>query len=598
MSFGVRVLSDLRGGGILDKTAPHPVLSAAMTTGLNDFAGAAWDGSGKIGARVTKAALKLPSGKAPSHLVAGDEMLLAGFGGSDAEDTPDFALVGKGAAAAMARAWATTPSVTSFGEGARGGFAAARLLADQHRVWLTRDPFGEQPLYYAEVSGGTLFSTSLAWMASCGLVETGFDRDCSAELLQLQFLSQVQSPFRNIRRVQPGETIIIERGRIIDRLRRPVVPLSDRRPVNREGALDALDAYFDQAVDRLMDSGQRLACILWGDLASTALAVALARRCKSKVVALIPDWLDRTAVDAGASAAIRFADSLGFTPVTVSLTADRFWNRLPEIAARTIDPVGDYMAIVLDALAEQARIQNVRLVLPTGGQELFGAYGRYRSALRPLFLGGRAMRSRGHLQGLGVVPDGPPHWRDGLVSTENKMRGGNFSRVQRLQVLDLATWLPNDALLLENQLLTREGFEIDRPYLGHGFAGFAFALSDHLKIRPGQGTSLLHQWLERTFPTGLEFLHMARGGLPLGAWIAPRAPELAAPIDDTLSTAGMLPKGYAKALFDAMTNAPNKRVGMAAWQMLYLATWYRIHVDGVSPDAVWTHDETQEALSA
>ncbi len=591
-------LTDLSGQPVLDKSARHPAISDPMIKGFSDFVGAAWDGSGNIGAATSKAALTLPGGIAPAHVMAGDEMVLAGFGPKDADSLKDFALVGQGAPEAMARAWSLTPSISSFGEGARGGFAAARLLRDEHRIWLARDQFGEQPLYYAEVSGGTLFSTSLPWLVHSAAVETGFDPECTAELLQLQFLAQAQSPYRTIRRVQPGETIVIERGRVIDRLRRPPVPLSDRRPVNREGALDALDAYFDRAVDRLSESDQRLACVLWGDLASTALAVAIARRSKTKTIALIPDWLDRTIVDDRAALAVRFAESLGFTPVTVSLTADRFWARLPQIVAASPDPVGDYAAVMLDALADQAKQHSVRLALPTGGQELFAAYGRYRSALRPLFLGGRVMRSRGHLQGLGVVPDGPAHWRDGLLSTENKLRGGGFSRVQRLQLLDLGTWLPNDVLLAENQLLVRKGVEVDRPYLGHAFAGFAFALSDHLKISPSKSGSLLHQWLERTFPTGFDYQRVSRGGLPLSSWIGPRASELGPWVDQVLTAAGVLPSGYAKAVFGAITTATNKRIGMAAWQLLYLATWYQIHVEGIAPDAVWINDEMPEALSA
>lgn len=563
-----------------------------MVDCFDDFAGVAWDSSGKHTRAGLARVLRLPGGVAPSRLMQGEDMLLVGFGGHGNNLPDGIAVVGRPDPATVVSTWASTRSVSSFGDGARGGFAAAKLIDDEHRIWLTRDIFGEQPVYYAELSGATLFSTSLTFMAKCGLLDANFDGEVAAELLQLQFLTQSQSPFKGIRRVQPGETIVIERGRIVDRLRRPPVPLTDRRPVNREGALDALDAYFNEIADRMIAKGDRLGILLVGDLASTALAVALARRAKSKVSLFIPDWLDRSASEDSAVHGVRFARALGFEPVTVSLTGDRFWDRLPQIAARATDPVGDYAAVVLDAVAEQALLHNVRLVLPTGGQELFGAYGRYRSALRPLFIGGRAMRSRGHLQGLGTVPDGPGHWRDGLMSIENKIKGGTFSRVQRLQLLDLSTWLPNDVMLNENQLLVRAGLEIERPYLAHRFAGFAFALSDQLKISPRKGASLLHQWLERTFPTAFDYLDHARAGLPLAGWISPRAGELGAEVDRTLTGAGLLPSGYARTIFDAMTPTANKRLAMAAWQLLYLATWHRIHIGGLAPDTVWSGTDT------
>ncbi len=40
-----------------------------------------------------------------------------------------------------------------------------------------------------------------------------------------------------------------------------------------------------------------------------------------------------------------------------------------------------------------------------GGDELFAGYGRYRSALRPRWFGGRQMRRRGIFDGLGILRD-------------------------------------------------------------------------------------------------------------------------------------------------------------------------------------------------
>lgn len=591
------VIHHLRPRLRLDKAPRRAAISGPMASGFDDIAGVAWDGSGRFTAGEITRALRLPGGIAPSRTLEGEDMRIAGLGAGESPE--GLALCGNPEPAGVVGAWAGTRSVSAFGDGARGGFAAAKILDEDRRIWLTRDHFGQQPLYYAEAGGATVFSTSLTWMVQAGLVETDFDADVTAELLQLQFLTQAPSPFKGIRRVMPGETIVIERGRIVDRLRRPIVPLSDRRPVSREGALDALDDYFNELADRVLERDGHTGVVVMGDVASTALAVALARRARSKLSMFIPDWLDRTTDASAAEQGAALARSLGFDPVTVSLTGERFWERLPHVAAKAADPVGDYITMALDGLAEQALLHNVRLVLPTGGQELFGAYGRYRSALRPLFVGGRAMRSRGHLQGLGSVPDGPGHWRDGLISTENKLRGGGFTRLQRLQLLDLATWLPNDVLLNEHQMLVRAGVDVERPYLSSRFSGFVFALSDHLKISPRKSGSLLHQWLERTFPTAFDYLDHARAGLPLGNWISPHAPQIGPEVDRVLAGAGLLPNGYARTVFDAMTKGANKRIAMAAWQLLYLATWHRVHVSHIPPEEVWsTASATKEERAA
>ena len=63
------------------------------------------------------------------------------------------------------------------------------------------------------------------------------------------------------------------------------------------------------------------------------------------------------------------------------------------------DPAADYAIIPTWFLARRAR-QDVKVVLSgEGGDEIFAGYGRYRSAMKPWWLGGRTMWARGSYHG-------------------------------------------------------------------------------------------------------------------------------------------------------------------------------------------------------
>ena len=84
------------------------------------------------------------------------------------------------------------------------------------------------------------------------------------------------------------------------------------------------------------------------------------------------------------------------------------WAELPRIVACMDDPAADYAIIPTWFLARRAR-QDVKAVLSgEGGDEIFAGYGRYRSAMRPSWRGGRSMRIRGTFDRLKVLRAAAP----------------------------------------------------------------------------------------------------------------------------------------------------------------------------------------------
>ncbi|MBI3515222.1 MAG: asparagine synthase, partial [Proteobacteria bacterium] len=264
------------------------------------------------------------------------------------------------------------------------------------------------------------------------------------------------------------------------------------------------------------------------------------------------------------------------------------WRLLPKVAAAMDDPAADYACLPTYKLAAVARAELKVVLTGEGGDELFAGYGRYRSAMRPWWQGGRAPFSRGVFDRLGVLRQDGAGWRDGIAAAEVTEAGDGRSRLQVAQAVDCAGWLPNDLLAKLDRCLMAHGLEGRTPFLDPRVAGVAFRLPDRLKVRHGRGKYLLRRLLERRLP-GLQAFTPKRGfTVPVGAWIVGRGKALGQLVARQPAVAELCQPGRVEALFQAS----GKHVGFAAWSLLFYALWHRANVLGLPPG-----DDAFEALA-
>jgi len=263
-----------------------------------------------------------------------------------------------------------------------------------------------------------------------------------------------------------------------------------------------------------------------------------------------------------------------------------FWSELPKIALHMDDPAADYAVLPTWKLAQTARAEGVKVVLAgEGGDELFGGYGRYRSAKRWLFP--KDMYRKGILDGLGVLRASDPAraWRAGVAQAGIFARGksGDESGRTRLQVAqaqDISTWLPNDLLLKMDRMLMAHGVEGRVPFLDPAMAEFAFTLPDRLKIHHGMGKSVLRYWLSTAMPAARPFSKKRGFTVPVGEWIAGQGARVGALVAAQNCISAVCHPGAVRDVFAV----PVGRAGKAAWTLLFYALWHKIHMEGVAPD--------------
>jgi asparagine synthase (glutamine-hydrolysing) len=298
---------------------------------------------------------------------------------------------------------------------------------------------------------------------------------------------------------------------------------------------------------------------LSGGIDSAAIATLMARLNERPVTAFTCGFEAAGAADERAQAE-KVARALNLDWRETSFGEADFWRIAPEVAWAMDDPTADYATLPTYKLAEAAKGTLTVVLTGEGGDELFGGYGRYRRALRPGWLGGRPAEPRG------ADAQALARWRAEAAPPKG------LTPLQEAQWADIATWLPNDLLLKLDRCLMAHGLEGRTPFLDPEVAAFAFGLADRFKVEGRFGKVLLRKWLERTCPAAEPWARKQGFTVPVEAWIAPRAADIAARLRDIEPLRRLRPD--AAAAFAAGTDR---------WPLFFFALWSRIHLDGATP---------------
>ncbi|MGE0224701.1 MAG: asparagine synthase (glutamine-hydrolyzing) [Acetobacteraceae bacterium] len=461
----------------------------------------------------------------------------------------------------------------------RGMYAIAIHERAQRSVTLTRDPFGIKPLYIAQVEGGLAFASEPQALLDAGLVQRAVRPAAREELLQLQFTTGSDTIFEGIQRLLPGETLTVAEGHVLDRRRISFIPEGGPETIDEDAALARLDRALMESVDLHQRSDVPYGMFLSGGIDSSALIALMARLNDQPVLAFTAGFDAPDAADERDHAAA-VAKAVGAHHEPIEVNEAMVWQHLPEIVAAMDDPAADYAIIPTWFLARRAR-QDVKVVLSgEGGDEIFAGYNRYRSAMRPWWLGGRTMWAHGSFDKVNVLRVRPSTWRDGIAAAEAVAGEGGRSRLAAAQWIDMVDWLPHDLLLKLDRCLMAHAVEGRTPFLDRGVAEAAFRLPDALKLRDGMGKWILRKWLEKNLPVARPFAPKQGFTVPVGAWIKKQGTRLGPLVAAQPGVAEIAHPDKVEALF---RDIRRWRHGFACWKLLFYALWHRRHILGLPP---------------
>ncbi len=454
----------------------------------------------------------------------------------------------------------------------RGMYAIAiHDPAEGGRLVLSRDPFGIKPLYYTETEAGFAFASEPAALIDVGFVSPRITENSRDQLLQLQFTCGAKTIYQGINRLLPGETIEVRNGRIVDRRRLPALPEGAPESISEEEALSRLDHAILNSVDIHQRSDVPYGLFLSGGIDSSALLSAMAELNDTPIAAFTAGFSNSGVHDERGHAQ-KLAKLVGAEHVEIDFREEDFWKTLPAIAKAMDDPAADYAILPTWKLAERAA-QDLKVVLcGEGGDELMAGYGRYRSTLRPWWMGGRTIRHRGAFDKVDVLRNDLSGWRDAIRGDEAMAESAGRSPLQTAQAVDCGDWLAHDLLNKLDRCLMAHGVEGRTPFLDPVVAEASFRLPDRMKIQDRRGKWLLRKWLDGRMPEAEAFSRKRGFTVPVSEWISSRGAALGELMARQPAIEEIAHPDKVRKLFQ---RAEGKREGFAAWTLLFYALWYR-----------------------
>ena len=467
----------------------------------------------------------------------------------------------------------------------RGMYAFALHDRKAEKLIIARDPFGIKPLYYVENDAGFVFASEAQALIQGGFaVRSKLAKQSLTELVSVQFTIGRDTIFEDIKRILPGESLIIHKGKIVERKMTPALPniSSKLEYINSEPeALRALDEAIMDSVNIHQLSDVQYGMFLSGGVDSSALLYAMSRLNEKPVIALTAGFKEDSVPDERERAR-SIARAVGAEHINITVSEHDFLSLMPRIIMTLDDPIADYAILPTYILAQKASERGLKVVLSgEGGDELFGGYGRYRSAMRSRWFGGpKSMRAHSVLGRLGIMRNFSETWRDRIGEVEGLFESSSFSLLQRAQLIDCMDWLPNNLLVKLDRCLMAHGVEGRTPFLDRQIADVAFSLPDHMKVRRKKGKWLLRQWLNNKLPDACAFEKKRGFTVPIGPWVIQNGNILGNLVSQQPGVLEICLPDKVRSVF----RASDKRNTFAAWILLFYALWHQIHVLGCSAE--------------
>ncbi|MGB6758254.1 MAG: asparagine synthase (glutamine-hydrolyzing) [Xanthobacteraceae bacterium] len=512
-----------------------------------------------------------------------------------------------------------------------GMFAIALWDRRDRTLTLMRDRLGIKPLYWAKFGHTFLFGSELKALRAHPGWTPRIDQSAVAAFMRHNYIPAPRTIYEGGYKLEPG-TVLTQPWRSEPNISR----FWDARSVARDGShnpvegsdaelTEQLESLLKDAVSRRMIADVPLGAFLSGGVDSSTV-VALMQAAKSGTVKSFSIGFDIEGYNEAPHAAA-VARHLQTDHTELTVTSKEALDVIPRLADFYDEPFADSSQIPTYLVSAMTRKYVTVALSGDGGDELFAGYNRYQLTQRfwrSLSLMPRAVR-KGAAAALSAVR--PDRWTQILSALPSRLRppqaGDKVHKaaavlrldsadavyrrlvshwepseimpqvaeprsilddatvakdfpdlLERMQFLDLVTYLPDDILTKVDRASMAVALEARVPLIDHRVVEFAWRLPENVKVRNGTSKWLLRQVLNRHVPSELIERPKMGFGIPLGEWLRGPLRDWAETLlnEQRLRQAGLLDAGMVRRYWaDHLDGRRNWQY--LIWDVLMLEAW-------------------------
>ncbi|PQA81809.1 asparagine synthase (glutamine-hydrolyzing) [Limnohabitans sp. TS-CS-82] len=459
-----------------------------------------------------------------------------------------------------------------------GMFAFALWDREQRVLTLGRDRMGEKPVYYGWQGQGAkavfLFGSDVSALRCHPAFAAPINRDALTLYMRHNCIGGEHSIYQGIHKLLPGHLLTLAAGQTEPRVWAwwSAAELAERAVAHPfagspDQAVDALEALLSNAVGQQMVADVPLGAFLSGGVDSSTV-VALMQAQSSRPVKTFSIGFHEAGYNE-AEHAKAVAQHLGTDHTELYVSAQQALDVIPKLPTLYAEPFADSSQIPTYLVSQLAR-QHVTVSLSgDAGDELFCGYNRYQMTARlwgtlqrvpkplrraaaaaitavpparwdslgrflPVSRLGDKLHKGAALLGHTTVADlyrgMVSHWPkpDALVLgahepasvlTGSQAALQGLNEVERMMVLDMLSYLPDDILVKVDRAAMGVSLETRVPMLDHRVVEFAWSLPLDYKLRGGVTKWPLREVLYRHVPRSLIERPKMGFGVPIDYWL-------------------------------------------------------------------------------
>ncbi len=457
-----------------------------------------------------------------------------------------------------------------------GMFAIAVWDKKERTLTLVRDRLGIKPLYWAQIDGLFMFGSELSALRQHTGWTPRIKPAAVASFMRHNYIPAPHTIYEHVYKLEPGTILTLPFGgepkleKYWDG--RQVAIDGIQNPLNDDDVTltNRLETLMLDAVGRRMISDVPIGAFLSGGIDSS-MVVALMKAANSGPVKTFSVGFEQEGFNEAPHAAA-IARHLGTQHTELIVTAQDALDVVPKLAGMFDEPFADSSQIPTHLISAMTRDHVTVALSGDGGDELFAGYNRYQltkrfwrmlslvpAPMRKAMAAGLTSLSTERWDGLfGNLPSKlyPPqpgdkiykvasilrlknaddlyrrlvsHWDPsevvpGASETQGVLWDGAVRAdfpdlLDRMQFLDMVTYLPDDILTKVDRTSMAVALEARVPLLDHRLVEFAWKLPHSAKVRGGVSKWLLRQVLYRHIPRELVERPKMGFGVPLGEWL-------------------------------------------------------------------------------
>lgn len=506
-----------------------------------------------------------------------------------------------------------TQEKEKFVEKLRGMFAVVIWDKEEQTLFGARDPFGMEPFFYYDDGDRTFFASEKKSILF-GLGDKNIELNTQAlqHYLTYQFVPEPYTLSGKVQKLEPGYYFIKKLGSPMEVY---CYWKPSFHPVHREEdewVKEIREVLYD-SVKAHLRSDVPVGSFLSGGIDSTILASIakeFAPDLKTFSVGFEREGFSEIDV------AKETADKLGLENISYVITPEEYMNELPKIMWYLDDPLADPACVPLYFVAREAS-KHVKVAFSgEGSDEFFGGYNIYRepqalevfskipgfvksflrliARMMPEGMKGKSFIERG------TTPLEERYIGNAKMFTESEKRQllrtfdpalkytditkplyeeiRDYGPVERMQYIDLHTWVRGDILLKADRMTMAHSIEVRAPFLDKKVFEVASKIPTSLKTSHGTTKYILRRAAEGIIPEHVLERKKLGFPVPIRHWLKNEMHDWAKNIIHESETDHLINKRYVLDLLEDHCRG-KADYSRKIWTVLVFMVWHQVYVE-------------------